>query len=238
MLTHSFETLAQSFRVLIESHWDFHRLISIDRAEAIGNLESGINNQLNAFHSFYDQMNALELEPDWYLIPELLTVLVIRNARHHNKANRIRTLPNFHRYMVTPPENEKTYFYVDTPETEDGGDFFDVPVSWSDIDEMLLLPRNESRLRPEARDRVRTYLNADKFEREAQEKGYSKEDIFINFVAFTHNAGVALYPYISDKVTPDGDSTEAQYFFKHFETVEKGNTAEPVYSLLTFRMTD
>lgn len=238
MLTHSFETLAQSFRVLIESYWNFERLISVDRAEAIGNLESGINNQLNAFHSFYDQMAAMDLEPDWYLIPELLTVLVIRNARHHNKANRIRTLANYHRYIVVPPESEKTYFYVDTPETDDGGDFFNVPVSWSDIDEMLCLPRSESRLRPEARERVRIYLNADEFETEAQRNGFQKEDIFINFVSLTHNAGVALYPYIFDKVTPDADSTEARYFFKHFETVEKGNTAEPVYSLIKFRMTD
>lgn len=238
MLTHSFETLAQSFRVMLESHWNYERLISVDRAEAIGNLDSGINNQLNAFHSFYDQMNALNLEPDWYLIPELLTVLVIRNARHHNKANRIRTLANYHRYMVNPPESEKLYFYVDTPETEDGGDFFDVPVSWSDIDEMLLLPRSESRLRPEARERVRTYLKADEFERVARENEFCKEEIFINLVAFMHNAGVALYPYISDKVTPDDDSIEAQYFFKHFETVEMGNTTAPVFSVLRFMFTD
>lgn len=235
MLTHSFETLAQSFRIMIEADWNYKRLLNVDRAEAIGNLESGINTQLNAFHSFYDQMLALQLPPDWYLTHELLSVLVIRNARHHNKANRIRTLPTYHRYEVDPPEKEKTYFYVDTPVTEDGGDFFDVPISWADIDEMLSLPRSESRLKPEARERVREYLNAELFETSAQANGFAKEDIFINYVALAHNAGVSLYPYINDKVSPHDDSVEAKYFIKHFETVEYGDTRNPVFSLIKFK---
>ncbi|HCM9477347.1 TPA: hypothetical protein N5N91_004553 [Enterobacter roggenkampii] len=236
MLTHSFETLAQSFRIMIESDWNYKRLLNVDRAEAIGNLESGLSTQLNAFHSFYDQMLALQFPPDWYLTPELLSILVIRNARHHNKANRIRTLPTYHRYEISPPEREKTYFYVDTPETEDGGDFFNVPISWADIDEMLSLPKNESKLKPEARERVREYLNADLFEKAAQERGFTKGDIFINYVGLSHNAGVALYPYIKDNIVPDDDSVEAKYFIKHFETVESADTRNPVFSLTRFKL--
>ncbi len=234
MLTHSFENVAQAFRILIESDWNYRRLLDVDRAEAIGNLESGINNQLNALHSLYDQMQALRLEPDWYLTPQLLTILVIRNARHHNKANRIRTLPTYHRYNVIPPEREKVYFYVDTPKAEDGGDFFDVPISWADIDEMLSLPRGESRLKLGARERVREYLNADYFERVAQERGVNKENIFINYVALAHNAGVVLYNYIHDKVSPDDDSVEAKSFLDLWATVKKGDTANPVFSTLSF----
>ncbi|EGT3611639.1 hypothetical protein FAP59_18840 [Morganella morganii] len=236
MLTHSFENVAQSFRILIESHWNYTRLLSVDRAEAIGNLESGINNQLNALHSLYDQMQALHLEPDWYLSPELLTILVIRNARHHNKANRIRTLPAYHRYSESNPKSTKDYFYVDTTEMDDGGDFFNVPISWADIDEMLSLPRKESRLKSDVRERVREYLDAEYFESVAQERGINKEDIFINYVALAHNAGVTLYPYIKDKVTPDEDSIEAKAFLDIWASVKKGDTTNPTCSILSFNL--
>lgn len=111
MLSHSFEDLAQAFRVLLESNWSLQRLLAVDRAEAIGNLESGLNTQLNAFHNLYDNMQSNGLEPDWYLKPELLMMLVIRNARHHNKANRIRSIYNFHRQATNDPTQQKNYFY-------------------------------------------------------------------------------------------------------------------------------
>ena len=97
MLTHSFEDLAQTFRVLLESDWKFKQLITVDRPEAVGTLETAINAKLNAFHNLYDLMlQNLGNPVDWYLTPELCVILSIRNARHHNKANRIRSIYNFH----------------------------------------------------------------------------------------------------------------------------------------------
>ncbi|HCE1212570.1 TPA: hypothetical protein NFW24_004047, partial [Enterobacter hormaechei] len=184
MLSHSFEDLAQAFRVLLESNWSLQRLLAVDRAEAIGNLESGLNTQLNAFHNLYDNMQSNGLEPDWYLKPELLMMLVIRNARHHNKANRIRSIYNFHRQATNDPTQQKNYFYVNfpAPPEEEGGGYFEVPISWGDIDEMLSLPRQESRLRPEAKERIRNYLDADSFEAKASLLGFAKDNIFINYV--------------------------------------------------------
>jgi hypothetical protein len=67
-------------------------LLAVDRQEAVGNVETSLSSVLNAFHSLYD---AIEKElgdhsVDWYSTPELATVLALRNARHHNKANRTR----------------------------------------------------------------------------------------------------------------------------------------------------
>lgn len=230
MLSHSFEDLAQAFRVLLESNWSLQRLLAVDRAEAIGNLESGLNTQLNAFHNLYDNMQSNQLEPDWYLQPELLMMLVIRNARHHNKANRIRSIYNYHRQSMSDPTQQKNYFYVNfpAPAEEEGGGYFDVPISWGDIDEMLSLPRQESRLRPEAKERIRNYLNANSFEAQASQLGFAKEDIFINYVPLSMSAGIALYPYIKDNVSLNDDSVEAKSFLSLFRTTQPALTTQHI----------
>lgn len=219
VLTHSFEDLAQTYRVLMESYFSLNQLLAVDPAEAIGTLETGINAKLNAFHNLYDLMaQALNGPVDWYQTPELCTILAIRNARHHNKANRIRSLYNFHRHEAPDSTKPEEYFYVDfpAPPEEEGGDCFDVPLSWSDLDLFLSLPRKESRLRPEARNLVRGYLNADAFEGNAAAAGVPKGKIFFNFVPLSLNAGIALYPYVHAHVSPD--SVEAKHFLEHFRT--------------------
>ena len=237
MLTHSFEDLAQTFRVLIESEWKFKQLLSIDRPEAVGTLETAINAKLNAFHNLYDLMlQELGNPVDWYLTPELCVILAIRNARHHNKANRIRSLYNFHAQTCNRPQNKNQYLYVDFPANpeEHGGNFFDVPLSWADLDLFLSLPRNESRLRPEARYLVRTYINADLLEAEAEKFGISKSQIFFNFVPLTLNAGIALQPYIKEYVTPN--SVESKSFLDLFGSIGAAVTTSHEYKIFEFSL--
>lgn len=237
MLTHSFEDLAQSYRVLIESNFSLHQLIEVDRAEAIGNLEAAINGKLNAFHNLYDLMlQSLGNPINWYETPELCTILAIRNARHHNKANRIRSLYNFHRYEATDPTKSREYFYADfpAPSEEDGGDCFDVPLSWSDLDIFLSLPRKESRLDPSAKELVRQYLNADNFELEASKAGIDKSKIFFNFVPLSLNAGIVLHPFVHQHINPD--SVEAQFFLHHFKTTGASLTKQHESNKISFSL--
>ena len=237
MLTHSFEDLAQTFRVLLESHFKLVQLLNVDRAEAIGNLETALNAKLNAFHSLYDSMLQNNINTiNWYETPELCIILAIRNARHHNKANKIRNIYNFHRHEAADPTTPQKYFYVDfpAPPEEEGGDCFDVPLSWFDIDLFLSLPRAESRLRPEARQLIREYLNADAFEQEAENNNIKKENIFINFVPIALNAGISLHDHIKDHV--ETDSTEATYFLQHFKTVQPAITREHENGVILFAL--
>lgn len=239
MLTHSFEDLAQSFRMLLEAHYSLNRLLHVDYPEAIGTLEGGINTQLNAFHNINDAIQKnKEIKFDWHTTPELRVLLAIRNARHHNKANRIRTLFNFHRYESNKPQDIAHYFYVDfpAPPEEEGGDFFDIPISWGDLDLFLSLPQKESQLHPEVRGLIREYLNADSFEHQANELGLSKDKIFINFVPLTLNAGIAIYPYIADHIEPDPDSTEASYFLHHFKTTHPALTKKHETGVIAFKL--
>lgn len=237
MLTHSFEDLAQTFRLLLESNWKFQQLITVDRPEAVGTIETAINAKLNAFHNLYDLMlQDLGNPIDWYSTPQLCVILAIRNARHHNKANRIRSIYNFHTQSCDNPTDKRNYLYVDFPANpeEEGGDFFDVPLSWGDLDIFLSLPRIESRLRPEAKELVRSYLNADEFEAEAKREGISKESIFFNFVPLTLNAGIAIQPYVKDHVTPD--SVESKSFLDLFGTIGAAVTTQHEFEILEFSL--
>ena len=237
MLTHSLEDLAQTFRVLLESNLKFQQLITVDRPEAVGTIETAINAKLNAFHNLYDLMlQDLGKPVDWYSTPQLCVILTIRNARQHNKANRIRSIYNFHTQTCDSPTDKRNYLYVDFPANpeEDGGDFFDVPLSWGDLDAFLSLPRNNSRLRPKARELVRTYLNAEEFETEAYRGGIRKEHIFFNFVPLTLNAGIAIQPYIKDHVTPD--SVELKSFLDLFGSIGAAVTTQHEYEILEFSL--
>lgn len=237
MLSHSFEDLAQTFRTLTEAHFNYNRLVSVDRGEAIGHIETAVNAMLNAFHNLYDLMGQNNLNSiDWYDTPELCVILAIRNARHHNKANRIRNLYNFHRYEMDEPAKIRNYMYVSFPAgiNEEGGSFFDIPLSWSDLCELINMPRHESRLRATAKAYIREYLNADAFETEAKTAGISIERIFFNFVPLAMNAGKSLYPHIKDHISTD--SVEASYFLSHFEKVGAARTREPSSDIIEFRL--
>lgn len=236
-LTHSFEDLAQTFRVLVEAHFKFGQLIAVDRSEAIGNIETSVNAMLNSFANLYDLMQQELGSPvDWYATPELCLILAIRNARHHNNANRIRSIYNYHIQHSDQPTEVKEYFYVDFPANPegDGGQFFDIPISWGDISTLLDMPRNQSRLRATAKGLVRNYINADSFEEKANENGKNIDEIFINFVPLATNAGIALFPYIKDYVNPD--STESKYFLGHFELVNPAFTNNPNTGVIKFNL--
>jgi hypothetical protein len=220
MLSHSFEDLAQTFRILIEAQFKLGQLITIDRPEAVGNIETSLNAMLNAFSNLYDLMQQKLNSPiDWYATPELCVVLAIRNARHHNNANRIRTIYNYHVQSSSSPTDTSQYFYVNFPANpnEEGGGFFDVGISWGDLSLLLDMPRRQSRLRSGARELIRDYLNADQFEADAAAAGLTNQDIFINFVPLATNAGIALSPFIRDHI--QAASIEASAFLSHFEHV-------------------
>ncbi|MDW4560169.1 MULTISPECIES: hypothetical protein [Aeromonas] len=220
MISESFEDLAQSLRIFLESYWKLGQLLEVDRAEAVGNMEGAFKSILNSYHSLYDSMlKEPAITVDWYATPQLAIILAIRNAKHHNVANKIRNIFNYHIFNHKSPSDSSAYLLVDfpAPPEEEGGDCFDFYISWNDIDVLLQLPRKESRLRDGTRDLIRDYLHAQEFEKIAKKEGIEKERVFINSVPIVLNAGIALSPHIKDIVKTV--STEGKHFNWHFENV-------------------
>jgi len=220
MISESFEDLSQSLRIFLESYWKLGQLLHVDRAEAVGNMEGAFKDVLNSFHSLYDSMQKSPgVSLDWYAAPPLAFVLAIRNAKHHNLSNKIRNIFNYHVFTHQNPSDQSEYLLVDfpAPPEEEGGDCFDFYISWNDIDALLRLPRNTSRLRAGTRELVRNYLHADDFENVAQGEGIPKDRIFINSVPIVLNAGIALSPHLKGGVS--AVSTEGKHFAWHFGNV-------------------
>ena len=114
---------------------DPRAFLQLDRAEAVGNIETALAAVLNTFHSLYDAMGKEGHGDlvDWYKTPELATVLVLRNARHHNQANKIRTMYSYYTQEAEKIGRMEMYILVDFPATEDDADTFDVYISWADL---------------------------------------------------------------------------------------------------------
>ncbi|MCP1183996.1 hypothetical protein [Paenibacillus sp. 1781tsa1] len=176
---------------------------------------------VNAIHNFYDAMQKEGINIDWYSIPELCIMLAIRNARHHNQSNRIRSIYNYHLQNLVEPTIKADYLLVDFPgKLVDGkrGGFFKFHISWDDIENFISLPRDQSRLRSGSREMIRNYLNADNFEMKSED--IPKERIFINVVPLIINAGIYLSPFIDNLIFPK--STESKVFYRIFK---EGNGA-------------
>ncbi|MDR6109057.1 hypothetical protein QE451_000718 [Paenibacillus sp. SORGH_AS338] len=192
MINNSFEDLAQSLRILNEANMKFLAIVGVDRPEAVGNFESGFNSVLNAFHNLYDAMKKQDIRTiNWYREPELCLILAIRNARHHNLANRIRTVFNYHVQNTKAPQEIQKHYWVDfqIPFEEEGGSYSQLPVSWYDINLLINLPQDKSKLSPNIKGILRNYVNADAFEDQAKQKGINEECIFINIIPLIIKAG-------------------------------------------------
>lgn len=201
----TFEDLSHALRVLLEADLRANRygLLVTDRAEAVGNIETGLASVLNGFHSLYDAIQK-EVQPepiDWYRTPPLATILALRNARHHNLARKVRTLYTFHYQEAENPGRMKQYILVDFPPTDGpDADTFNVYISWSDFDRLLALPRAQSKLREETCQLIRAYLGSSRFGEYAIHYHLRMDQVFLNVVPLLVNAAAKIVPLIQERV--------------------------------------
>ena len=93
MISIRFEQLAQAFRVFAEQNLRFRQVFLVDAPEAVGNVDHAIDGILNAFHGLYDAVKQEASDAfDFYGDPLCAFVLRLRNARHHNQANGVRSI--------------------------------------------------------------------------------------------------------------------------------------------------
>lgn len=225
-ITDAFEDLSHTLRVLLEADAQAHRggLLQLDRAEAVGNIETAFTAVLNAFHSLYDALckEGHASLVDWYQVPELATVLILRNARHHNHANKIRTMYSYYAQEAEDIGRMEMCILVDFPAEEDGADTFDVYLSWADLKILLSLPPQETRIRESVAQDIRSYLGADKYKDYAAHYNLNDKRVFFNVVPLLVNAAVKLVPLITHLVSPR--STESKAFLTLFQHVLPADT--------------
>lgn len=220
-----FESLSQAFRVLTEQQFRFRPLFLIDAPEAVGNLDHAIDGILNAFHGLHD---AVKLEANnafnFYGDPMCAFVLRLRNARHHNQANGVRSI-----YRCARNEDTRVdYLLVDFAAGEEGGSYGEYHVAWSDILTVLALePERYAASVAAGRDAI----GAEKFENWCAAHGYSPHQIFINLVPVLAAAGSACTGSLVRYIRPQ--SVEAEAFLNIFQNVRPANFNRQDYVELT-----
>ena len=205
LLTNSFEELCQALRVLLEADYRANRenLLQVDRAEAVGNIETGLSAVLNAFHSLNDAMQKNGSSGlDWYACAELAIILAIRNARHHNHANRIRTQYTYHVQEAPKPTKMVSYVLVDFPSPDPTADTFDLYLSWADLMMLLALPQKQTRLREQTKTFIIEYLGSDKFASYAEHFDVPEAHVFFNVTPLFVNAAAKVVSAIAQDVRP------------------------------------
>ncbi|WP_200233473.1 hypothetical protein [Thiohalocapsa halophila] len=227
--TDAFEDLAHALRVLLEANYHAHGggLLQVDRAEAVGNIEMGLANVLNAFHSLYDALEKdghPKLVP-WYDKPELALLLVLRNARHHNHAKKVRTMHSYYAQTADKIGNMEMYVLLDFPALEEGADTFDVYLSWADFKELLSMPQKETRIRPALAQKIESYLGSSCYADYAAKYELPEERVFFNVVPLIVNAAVKLVPTIKHLVSPR--STEGKTYLDIFQHILPADTRRP-----------
>jgi hypothetical protein len=227
LITDAFEDLSHALRVLLEANMRAHHegLLQLDRAEAVGNIETAFASVLNSFHSLYDAMEKEDQGEliDWYTTPELVTILALRNARHHNQAKKIRTMYSYYSQEAEKIGKMEMYILVDFPALEDGANTFEVYISWADVRALLALPVNVSRIRANSSEAIRNYLSTSKFGNYASKYELEEDRVFFNVVPLLVNAAIAVVPKIKHLVAPR--STESETFLTLFQHVLPADTA-------------
>lgn len=225
MISDRFEDFAQSLRVFIEQKYRYKDLFLIDADEAVGNIELAFKGILDTFASLYDAARADgQVNFDFYANPLCCAVLAHRNAKHHNKANGIRSA-----HKHAQQNGRQDYLLVDFPagEGEEGGAFIDHYVSWSDFCLLLDMPSRDSRLRAGSRELIRNRIHADEFEGFAAQNDAPASTVFINMIPIIIGAGSefigALRPHIHAR------TTEAESFVFNFENVAQADFSKPEY---------
>lgn len=225
MISDRFEDFSQALRVFIEQKLRFPELFLIDAAEAIGNVEHAMKGKLDAFHSLYDAAKSRpEVAFDFYSVPLCSFVLHYRNAKHHNHAHGIRSA---HRYARSNSVSEP-YLLIDYQAEEEGRGFIDHYVSWADFCAYLRnLPEHH---RQKAESLIRLHIAADDFEDFSHRNGYSESQVFLNVVPMIIGAGSECIGALKAHIA--ADSTEAEHFLWHFQSVGPANFANPQYAEL------
>lgn len=78
------DRLSNALRLYAEASINSKALFSVDKEEAIDNLDRAFDGILNGFHSMYDAMIAAKLELNWHAHGDTAACILVRNARHHN----------------------------------------------------------------------------------------------------------------------------------------------------------
>jgi len=201
ILQQAAKKLANSMRIYVENHADFHRLVRVDKEEAIDNLDRAFESKMEAFHSLYDVSKE---HLDYFAHADTASVIMLRNAIHHRDHllfrgwNQEMALDRgFRKYLGAE------FLLVDYPtlgSPSKMGYFYKIEDFYHRIDDSMASPYLERMMGQANRSKLLDKINSDLFFSEirsrAESERYPIKQVYVNvipiFISATCRAFSAL----------------------------------------------
>jgi hypothetical protein len=206
-IDHSYDALCRALRRLPEDLLNFPRLARVDLDEAVGNIESSLSHVLTTYHSLYDASHG---RFEWIHTPQALALIAIRNARHHNKGNRIRSFiaMAFHHEV----HSNEDYWQI----IYDGHTDTSFPHALADL--IIFLNHKDNRLSGKKACAIRKYLHIDENIAEFAERNILPDNVFFDIMPVIRNAAKAAVEEIGESIT--ALSFDGCVYLDHFRKVD------------------
>lgn len=201
ILQQAVRKLANSMRIYVENHYDFHRLMIVDKEEAVDNLDRAFEAKLEAFHSLYDVSKE---HLDYFAHADTAALIMLRNAIHHRDHLLFR---GWNQEMALGEGFRKhlgaEFLLVDYPILGSHSKmryFYKLEDFYHRIDDAMASPYLERVMGRANRRRMRDKLNSDLFfseiRRRAESERYPIKQVYVNvipiFISATCRAFSAL----------------------------------------------
>lgn len=222
-VSEAFDGFSHALRINTEHLMRAPKLLQVDPQECAGNLDQGLSAILSAFHSIYDAAkDDSRIVFEWNRTAPTATLLAIRNARHHNHANRIRSLETFFTRGCQAGRSKNYGLVTYGPPPEVGEPSFIQAISWEDTDSLLNMPHKASHLSAERVATIYSYVGG-----EAMSAFASLHDarlpIFFDALPLVVNAAKAVVTVLEPHI--ETLSVESETFLDHFKRVASVDTA-------------
>lgn len=209
----AFDKLAHALRQFMERVFESKELLEIDEDESIGNMESSFEAVLNSFHSLKDISEKKGIQFDWYNQVQPFLLITIRNARHHNISNNIRSIFNKVKYS----KQIESIICVNFEAVEEGANCFEYYISWYDLISLFDLSPKVSKIKNPQQKKllIIDYLDGERLNSYSKLYKTNAENIFINVVPLIINSMTSLFP-VFNRYIDNYLSVESEAFFEHF----------------------
>jgi len=234
MIDDCFDNLAHAFSKFNATFISSLQLVKIDSKEADGTMNLDFASLTNCFSSLNDAIQKTNSASslDWRKCPELYTIIAIRNAQHHNHANKIRSIFSHHIHNAHP--NTATYTLLDyDTDRDDRGELWHY-LSFSDLLNYLDLPQKTSRLKECTVSLIHDYLCTSEIKNKHSTR-ISTETLFFNAMPLLVNAGIQITKDIQHQI-PNGRSDESDCFKSFFLNMKPFRISNQSFNSLELKL--
>ena len=223
--------LCNAMRLYAEQCIRFKALFSVDKEEAIDNLDRAFDAKLEHFHSLYDCLKANGVL-NLFTHGDSAAIILVRNARHHDKEG---LFQSWNSLMIKHSGLRRmqgaSFLLVGYSLTGNDGQLSEYYVRRSDFEHLLKSSSPFVRKPEGIRTRLRQDLAFDLIDQHAQKQRFPQEQVFVNLVPIFMSAISRVFAHLRTQgFSPSG--YDDRVYFEHFGPEPLVDLRSPVFKVI------